>query len=232
MADFSIICCGLRREFCKRLGKHNFAEGAVSVVFPKEFRYTFSMMIPDTTPRRRPSLLLHICCGPCATVVIESIRDTCEVTGFYCNANIYPESEYLLRRDAARIVSQQMGVPLVEGPFQPELFEEAVCGFEQEPENGARCTLCYRFRLKAAARFAAENGFDLFASTLTTGPRKKASVINPIGIEVGKQFGVAFLEKDWKKQDGFHRSCELADSLGIYRQHYCGCRYSMPDGDR
>jgi predicted adenine nucleotide alpha hydrolase (AANH) superfamily ATPase len=105
-----------------------------------------------------------------------------------------------------------------------------VRGYEQAPENGARCPRCYRFRLEAAASYAAANGYAVFASTLTTGPRKPAAVIDPIGTAAGERFGVTFLGRDWKKQDGFALSCRLSRSLGIYRQHYCGCRFSMQVG--
>ena len=175
----------------------------------------------------RPRLLLHICCGPCATVALEHLRETFAVTGYYGNANIHPETEYRLRLDAAREAAGRYGIPLAEGPYEPERFDAAVRGFEQEPENGGRCPLCYRFRLEEAAAFAAANGFEFFASTLTTGPQKKAAVINPIGVETGIRRGVKFLERDWKKRDGFRRSCELARSFGLYRQHYCGCRFSV-----
>ena len=174
-----------------------------------------------------PSLLLHICCGPCATAAIEKLMAEYTVTGYFGNSNIHPEEEYLRRCEAARTAAIRMGIPFIEGPYEPGRFFEAVHGFEQEPENGARCLLCYRFRLAEAATYAAGHGFDLFATTLTTGPQKKAAVINPIGVEAGTLAGISFLEKDWKKQDGFHRSCQLAREYGLYRQHYCGCRFSI-----
>ncbi len=176
-----------------------------------------------------PSLLLHICCGPCATTVIERLRDNWTVTGFFYNPNIAPETEYRLRLVAAREVCTRVGVPLIEGVYEPDRYEAAVRGFEDEPENGSRCLVCYRLRLSTAATTAAARGFDAFASTLTTGPRKKASVIDPIGAEAAREADVAFRAGDWKKRDGFNRACELAREFGIYRQHYCGCRFSIRD---
>jgi epoxyqueuosine reductase len=201
------------------------------IEFHPSVPYTSGIMTHDDAHRECPRLLLHICCGPCATVAIETLSKVSVITGYYYNPNIYPEAEYFLRRDAAEDVSRQMGIPFVAGLYDQELFSDAVRGFEQEPENGARCTLCYRLRLTATALYARENGFDCFASTLTTGPQKKAAVINPLGTGIGGQYGVTFLEKDWKKQDGFRRSCELARSLGVFRQHYCGCRFSIREGE-
>lgn len=174
-------------------------------------------------------ILLHICCGPCATQVIDILRAEYAVTGFFYNPNIHPADEYARRLDAAETVCERFGAKFVEGRYDPESFFEAVRGLETEPENGARCRVCYRLRLEAAARFAAENGFDLMAGTLTVGPMKRAAVIDPIGTDAARSAGVEFLAGDWKKNDGFRRSCRFSRELGIYRQHYCGCRFSIRD---
>ena len=113
------------------------------------------------------------------------------------------------------------------GHYDPDAFFEAVKGLEHEPENGLRCPVCYRLRLASTAEYAARNLFDCIASTLTLGPQKKATVINPIGIEAAQSAGVDFLEGDWKKKDGFKRSLELSHEMGMYRQHYCGCVFSI-----
>jgi len=172
-------------------------------------------------------LLLHICCGPCAVSVIETLRETYTVTGYFYNPNIYPEDEYRRRRDAAHVAALRMGTPFIEGPYEPESFRAVVRGFENELENGGRCPLCYHQRLEGAARYAAANGFSLFATTITTGPRKPAAIINPIGEAAAKTAGIDFLCGDWKKRNGYQRSCELSREFGIYRQHYCGCEYSL-----
>ena len=174
-----------------------------------------------------PKLLLHICCGPCATTVIERLCDDYSVTGYFYNPNIHPEDEYRRRLKAAREVTGKFGIPLIEGTYEPEIFFDAVRGLENEPENGARCPVCYRLRLAETARVAAGNSFGLIASTLTVGPQKKASVINPIGEEEAECAGLKFLPGDWKKKEGFRRSCELSREYGLYRQEYCGCLFSI-----
>jgi len=172
-------------------------------------------------------LLLHICCGPCATAVVERLIDDYDITGYFYNPNIHPEEEYCRRLEAAQMALNRFGIPFVEGRYEPDAFFKAVKGLEHEPENGLRCPVCYRLRLAATAEYAARNSFDCIASTLTLGPQKKASVINPIGIEAAESAGVEFLEGDWKKKDGFKRSLELSHEMGMYRQHYCGCVYSI-----
>ena len=174
-----------------------------------------------------PRLLLHICCGPCATAVVERLIDDYDITGYFYNPNIHPEEEYSRRLEAARAAAERFGIPFVEGRYDPEAFFEAVKGLEHEPENGVRCTVCYRMRLAATAEYAARNAFDCIASTLTIGPQKKAAVINPIGKDAAETAGVGFFEGDWKKKDGFKRSLELSYEMGMYRQHYCGCVFSM-----
>jgi len=174
-------------------------------------------------------LLLHICCGPCATSVIERLADDYDLTGFFFNPNIHPEEEYTRRLDAAREVCSRLNVPYITGDYNPDQFFEAVRGLEDEPENGARCKVCYRLRFAETAGLAKERGFDIFASTLTLGSMKKAAVINPIGFEEAEKAGIEFLDGDWKKKDGFKRSCELSHEYGIYRQNYCGCTFSIWD---
>ena len=172
-------------------------------------------------------LLLHICCGPCATHVIEILNQNFKVTGYFYNPNIYLKEEYEKRFDAARIVAERQGIPLINGEYEPQTYFNAVKGFENEPENGERCKICYRLRLYSTSKIAASKSFDCIASTLTSGPQKKASVINPVGKEESEKAGLSFIEGDWKKKDGFRRSCMLSREYGIYRQNYCGCLFSM-----
>ena len=175
-------------------------------------------------------LLLHICCGPCATAVIGLLRDRgYDVTGYFSNPNIHPAQEYEKRLAAARTVAEKTALPLIEDGYDAAVFIEAVRGYGDEPENGARCPICYRLRLKRTAEYAAGHGFGSMATTLTVGTQKKAAVINPIGIEEAGRAGIEFVEGDWKKRDGFKTSCELTREYGIYRQHYCGCLYSLRD---
>lgn len=172
-------------------------------------------------------LLLHICCGPCATHVISVLREHYALIGYFFNPNIGPEDEYYRRLDAARTVCRQNDVPLLESVYEPDVFYTAVKGFEREPEGGARCKICYRLRLEETARKAAQEHIGCIASTLTLGPQKKASVINPAGEEAAARHGVRFVEGDWKKKDGFKHSCGLSREMNLYRQNYCGCIFSI-----
>ena len=172
-------------------------------------------------------LLLHICCGPCATTVIERLKDDYEVTGYFYNPCVYPDSEYRNRLEAAREVANRLSITLIEGRYEPQSFFDAVRGLEAEPENGTRCQVCYHQRLAATASYAVEVSYDIVASTLTVGPMKNAAIINPIGIEEAESAGVTFHAVDWKKKDGFKHSCELSREFGIYRQQYCGCLFSV-----
>jgi predicted adenine nucleotide alpha hydrolase (AANH) superfamily ATPase len=174
----------------------------------------------------KPKLLLHICCGPCATEVIRRLKDDYEVVGFYYNPNTYPGEEYNKRLMEVQRLSALWRVLVDVGPYEHERFLEAARGLEQEPEGGSRCHACYRLRLDESARRAADNGCTHLATTLTIAPMKRASVINPIGREAAARHGLVFVEEDWKKRDGFKHSIELSKDLGLYRQNYCGCEFS------
>jgi epoxyqueuosine reductase len=174
----------------------------------------------------KPKLLLHICCGPCATEVIRRLRDEYEVVGWFYNPNIDSQDEYDRRLAAVQQLSAVWRVLVDTGPYEHDRFMAAVRGLEAEPEGGRRCAECFRLRLDAAAAAAAANGCTVVASTLTIGRSKRAEVINSIGREACARHGVEFLEADWKKQDGFKHSVELARDLGLYRQDYCGCEFS------
>jgi hypothetical protein len=173
------------------------------------------------------SLLLHICCAPCSTQVIRVLQQKFTVTGFFYNPNIEPEEEYLRRLATMRQFAIQIGFPLLIGNYEHSLWEDAVKGSESEPEGGTRCSICYRFRLEQTAKQAKENGFTLFATTLTISPHKPASVINKIGLELAQKYSIAFEPADFKKKDGFKQSCTLAKEFQLYRQTYCGCKYSL-----
>jgi len=174
----------------------------------------------------RPKLLLHICCGPCATEVIRRLAEQHEVVGYYYNPNICPEEEHDKRLMEVQRLSALWRVLVDAGPCDHERFRECVRGLENEPEGGARCERCYRLRLEQAAVAARANGCTHLATTLTIAPMKRASVINPIGMAAAERHGLHFVAEDWKTKDGFRRSVELARELGLYRQHYCGCEFS------
>lgn len=175
----------------------------------------------------RPKLLLQCCCGPCGSYVLEYLCKTFQVTALFYNPNIYPPEEYEKRLRWLRVVLEKNGVELLDCPYDPAAFDEAASGLEAEPEGGARCTRCFRLRLEETARLASVNGFDYFCTTLTVSPHKDAERINAIGRELGEKYSVAWLPSDFKKRDGYKRSIELSSQYGLYRQDYCGCKYSM-----
>ena len=179
---------------------------------------------------RRPRLLLHSCCGPCSTAVLETLCPHFEVTLFYYNPNIQPEGEYELRlENQLKVLGSRPEVGLLGCDYDAGSYDEAVRGLEGEREGGARCTVCFRLRLERTARAAAEGGYEFFCSTLSVAPHKDAGRINAIGRELGEMYGVKYLPSDFKKRDGYKRSIELSKELGLYRQDYCGCLYSKTE---
>lgn len=176
-------------------------------------------------------LLLHSCCGPCSTTALERLTPEYFVTVFYYNPNIYPAEEYLKRkREQLRFISEAYGaaVSVLDCDYESEKFFEAASGYESCEEGGERCARCFRLRLARTAREAASGGFDLFCTTLTVSPHKNAALINSIGEELAAEYKVGYLQSNFKKQDGYLRSITLSKQYGIYRQHYCGCIYSLP----
>jgi len=159
--------------------------------------------------------------------VINELRKEWEVTCFFFNPNIFPEREYVLRRNEMREYAAKVGVEYIEKELPHAEWRKAVKGFEKEPEGGQRCRICFHFRLREAARIAAEEGFDAFTTTLTISPHKNADMVNSAGIEAEREFGVTFLERNFKKRDGFKISCQLSKEAGLRRQDYCGCEFSM-----
>jgi len=180
-----------------------------------------------------PSLFLHSCCAPCSSYCLEYLAEYFSITVFYYNPNIFPAEEYDDRiHEQERLIKElnEKGVKnkirLVCGEYRPEVFYEAVKGLEKEPEGGERCTKCFELRLYESARLAKEGGFDYFTTTLTISPLKDAERLNRIGEEAGAKFGIAFLNSDFKKKNGYRRSIELSKEHSLYRQDYCGCVYS------
>ncbi len=151
------------------------------------------------------------------------------MVGFFYNPNIFSEEEYRRRQEAVQRLGSLWQVPIEYGQYEYERFREAVKGLENEPEGGKRCEVCFRLRLERCAVWAKERGCRALASTLTVGPNKRADVINRIGREVAAGIGIEFIERDWKKRDGFKHSVEISRRLGLYRQHYCGCEFSLKE---
>ncbi len=179
---------------------------------------------------RVPRLLLHSCCAPCSSYVLEYLSDYFEITVFYYNPNISPAEEYEKRaaeqQHLIRELPAKHPITLVVGAYEPERFYAVSRGLETVPEGGERCFRCYRLRLEAAAKMAAEGGFDYFATTLTISPLKNAGKLNEIGEELSQIYKVEHLPSDFKKKNGYRRSVELSAEYGLYRQNYCGCVFS------
>lgn len=180
---------------------------------------------------RTPSLLLHACCAPCSSAVLERLAEHFHITVFYYNPNISPETEYQKRVEEEKRLLTEMPlknpVSFLEGKYAPERFFEMAWGMEGEPEGGARCMKCYALRLRETAERAREDGFDFFTTTLSVSPYKNAQKLNEIGAAMAKEYGVPYLYSDFKKKGGYQRSIELSRQYGLYRQNYCGCVYSM-----
>ncbi len=185
---------------------------------------------------RRPSLLLHSCCGPCSTYVLEYLSRFFDITVFYYNPNIYPADEFFKRVDEQKRLIAAMfpdgSVGFSEGAFDDSNFYETVKGLENVPEGGERCFKCYRLRLEETAQKAAEGGFEYFTTTLSISPHKNAQALNDIGRETAEKYGVKYLFSDFKKKNGYKRSCELSAQYGIYRQDYCGCIFSKRETEQ
>lgn len=177
-----------------------------------------------------PKLLLHSCCAPCSSAVLERLAQHFEITVDYYNPNIDPPAEYHRRAaEQARFIAQTPrahAVTFWPAPYQPTEFYAAVTGLEQMEEGGARCFACYALRLRHAALLAKENHFDFFTTTLSISPHKNAAKLNEIGFALQDELGVRYLPADFKKKEGFKRSTQLAAQYGLYRQDYCGCVFS------
>jgi len=175
---------------------------------------------------RKKQLLLHACCATCSGFLAGQLSADYQVAIFYYNPNIYPQSEYVRRRDEAKKYFARQECRFIESDSDHNKWREMIVGLEREPERGKRCEFCYRERLEQAARYARDHGFDAFASTLAISPHKDAQLINRLGKELEQKYGVEFLAGDWKKQDGFKRAMDLSHEHNFYRQNYCGCEYS------
>lgn len=181
-----------------------------------------------------PRLLLHSCCAPCSSYVLEYLSEYFEITVFYYNPNIYPESEYTKRVLEQQTLIHQMHfrhpVTFMAGAYDKEKFYEMAKGLEDVKEGGERCFRCYELRLRETAKKAVEGKFDYFTTTLSISPLKNAQKLNEIGMKLAQEFGLSYLMSDFKKKNGYKRSVELSEKYDLYRQDYCGCVFSMRDG--
>lgn len=183
-----------------------------------------------------PRLLLHACCAPCSSAVLEYLSQYFAITLLYYNPNIAPLEEYQKREaELRRLVSQMKfihPVELLPCQYDGQAFVQAARGLEGEPEGGKRCEACFRLRLRYAAQEAARLRFDYYTTTLSISPMKNASLLNQLGEEIGREFGVAHLPSDFKKKDGYKRSVQLSKEYDLYRQDYCGCAFSKAQRQR
>ena len=185
---------------------------------------------------RRPLLALHSCCAPCSSAVLEQINDAFQIVVFYYNPNISPEAEFRRRAEEQLRLVREM--PLAAdlraeiGPYDPERFYAAVRGHEQDPEGGARCGICFDLRLRETAIYARKIGAEYFTTTLSISPLKDAQRLNDLGGAIAAEYGLQYLYSDFKKKDGYRRSCALSKEYDLYRQDFCGCIYSKQEAER
>lgn len=185
----------------------------------------------------KPGILLHSCCGPCSSSVLELLSKYFDVTVLWYNPNLYPESEYDKRLETQKqlidaIAEDGVQAKLLVEPWRSEDYFSRIKGLENEPEEGKRCLECFKIRLEETARIASERGFEWFCTTLTVSSRKDAVAINAIGREAEAKYGVKWLPSEFKKREGNHRSIILSEKYGLYRQEYCGCVFSMVNREK
>ena len=201
--------------------------------YAKELEY---LIEKNQEQGRAPTLLLHACCAPCSSAVLEYLSRFFAITLLYYNPNIAPYEEYEKREAELRRLVREMDVvhpvQLLPCSYDGQAYCQAVEGLEGEPEGGKRCTACFRLRLEYTARQAAKLHFDYFTTTLSISPLKNARLLNQLGEEMGEKYGVAHLPSDFKKKDGYKRSVELSKVYGLYRQDYCGCVFSKAQRQR
>ncbi len=211
------VCCSCSQKIMNKIN------------YQKEFEHIVNELQGDG---RIPSLLLHSCCAPCSSYCIETLSEYFHVTVFYYNPNIYPDEEYYHRVKEQQSFIQKFPtkypVSFIEGDFEKERFySEVAKGLEKEPERGARCMKCYDLRLRETAKRAKAEGMDYFCTTLSISPMKDAQALNQIGQAIGQELGIAYLPSDFKKNNGYLRSCEISREYDMYRQDYCGCVFSV-----
>ena len=175
----------------------------------------------------KPKLLLHCCCAPCSSAVIERIKDFFEITYYYYNPNIYPKTEFEQRKQEFL----KLGVKVISEEYNHNTFLNLVKGYEQEKEGGARCKICIAERMNKSFEYAKAHGFDYVTTTLSISPHKDAEFINTTGESLSKKHGVNYLYADFKKENGYLRSIQICQELNIYRQDYCGCEFAQTKKD-
>ena len=179
----------------------------------------------------KPKLLLHACCGVCSSSVLERLYSFFDITILYYNPNIYPKEEYIKRLNVQKEIINKMrlDVKIIETGYLDEDFKQISKGYEKEKEGGIRCAKCYYLRLDKTAQIAKKKEFDYFTTTLSVSPYKDSQKLNKIGEVLSEKYGIKYLYSDFKKKEGYKRSNILAKKYNLYRQHYCGCEYSLSE---
>jgi len=202
----------------------------------QNYQKQLEKIISDIPEGTAPALLLHSCCAPCSSYCLEYLSQHFRITLMYYNPNISPREEFNKRvAELQRLVGllpMKYPASIVVPEYNPDEFYSAVKGLESIPEGGERCFKCYRLRLGRAAKYAAENGYDYFCSTLSISPLKNAAKLNEIGAQLAELYSVKLLPSDFKKKGGYLRSIELSREYGLYRQNYCGCIFSKREAER
>jgi predicted adenine nucleotide alpha hydrolase (AANH) superfamily ATPase len=174
----------------------------------------------------KPTLLIHICCAPDVIFSLPLLRREYKVVGYFFNPNIFPKEEYIKRLNEVKKLSQLQKWQLIEGKYDQKKWFSLIRGYENEPEEGKRCEICIGHSLLETARKAKELGFDCFTTTLTNSPKKRIEMITKLGFQIEKKINIKYLETNFKKNNGYLKSVRMSKKLNIYRQSYCGCKYS------
>ncbi len=192
-----------------------------------DYQKQLDLLINGLCDGKKPRLLIHSCCGPCSSYVLEYLSKHFEITLFYYNPNIFPAEEYEKRlQNQKKVLEKTDWATLMPSEYDHGEFLSSVKGLENEPEGGKRCAECFKIRLEKTAAKAKENGFDYFATTLSVSPHKNAALLGQLGEQIGEKYGVPHLPSDFKKREGYKRSIELSKELDLYRQDFCGCEFS------
>jgi len=183
--------------------------------------------------KNRPKLLLHSCCGPCSSYVLSILNNYFDITIYFYNPNIYPNDEfakrYKVQKDLIKNISPKNDIKLVEGIYDENAFEQKVEKYKKLKEGSYRCMKCFELRLEETCKYALENGFEYFTTTLSVSPYKNSLILNEIGEKFSEKYNIEYLCADFKKKEGYKKSIELSKKYNLYRQEYCGCRYSLKE---
>ena len=178
-----------------------------------------------------PKILLHSCCAPCSSQVITLLTEYFDITILYYNPNIYPKDEYIKRKEEQikliNEIEHKKKIDIIDCDYENNIYENTIKGLENEPEGGKRCQQCFILRLEKTAQIAKKLNYNYFSTTLTVSPHKNSTIINNIGYELEKKYNIKWLPSDYKKEEGYKKSIELSKKYNLYRQDYCGCKYSI-----